>query len=513
MKIINLLKKVNKNFTDCYVVGGALRDILLEKNFYDIDIIIKNLNTKKLNKIICEINLPFVILDKENKIYRTVVKEENFTVDISSYTNLGKDLLRRDFTINTLLMSLEDFISQYERNISNYEKSGKKVFKLKSKFELDKVIDYFGAVRDIKNKKLRLVSEDSLSSDSLRILRVARFMSLGFVPDKKINTKVRESLRLLKKVSAERIADELRKIFSVSSYPVVEWMDKNNILTTIFPQLKIAKEKGKNTKFKKFYFHEEGLWQHIKLTYKKVEFVLDNLDSILAKEAKVIRQYFSDFPEAIFCVKVASLFHDIAKPLVIKRIDGRVRFFYHEEKSKEITSIALKKMKLSNWEINLICNLVENHMRLGNLCHSKDLTEKGIIRLFNKLGEDIFPLIILSLADRYSYDSVPERKKDLELNEMPVFKKFLRKLLRRYLEYKKRQSIPRLLNGDVLIKEFGLKEGPLIGEILDYVRQAQFLKHISTSDEAKKLVKEYLNNLKRSYQPQLNGKYRDADCK
>lgn len=181
MKIINLLKKVNKNFTDCYVVGGALRDILLEKNFYDIDIIIKNLNTKKLNKIICEINLPFVILDKENKIYRTVVKEENFTVDISSYTNLGKDLLRRDFTINTLLMSLEDFISQYERNISNSSaiRSAETFFN-NLKLSLTLVFIFLSGTKPklINLATLKILNESEDNESSLTNLNFLFFISL-----------------------------------------------------------------------------------------------------------------------------------------------------------------------------------------------------------------------------------------------------------------------------------------------------------------------------------------------
>ncbi len=484
MKTIEILRIVNLQFKEIYVVGGIFRDILMQKKYSikkscDIDIIVKNLKVNNLKKICTKYSLPFIVLDEKNKIYRVISKDDEVRIDFSNYKDLYKDIIRRDFTINTLFMPLSEFITQYSKN----------------KFDVSKVVDYFNGIKDIKQKKIKLVNKNSLSDDALRILRAARFMSIGFHPDANVEQEVRKNVKKLNKISKERIVDELKKIFSVKSYNVLEWMDKNKILDSIFSEIKFVKQKGKNTKFKKFYFHKEGLWQHIKLTYKKVEFVLENLKLILGVHSKSVTEYLKKYPNAVFDIKMASLFHDIAKPHVLKNIDGRIRFFYHEEKSKEITYKILKRMKISNNETELICSLVENHMRIGNLCHAKELTEKGIFRLFNQLDDKIFPLIIISLADRYSYDSIPERKKDLELNEMPVFKKFVKKIIKKYCDYKKNKSIPKLIDGTVLIKKFGLSEGPMIGKILEQVREAQFLKKISTKSEAESLVRRIINDL------------------
>ena len=285
----------------------------------------------------------------------------------------------------------------------------------------------------------------------------------------------------------------LKKIFVVnSSYEIVEWLDKMKILETIFPEIKVVKTKGKNTRFKQFYFHKEGLWQHIKLTYKKVEFVLENITKILGKESVVIKKYFEEKNEKIFCLKISALFHDIAKPYVIKNIDGRIRFFYHETMSKEITVKQLKKFKLSVNEINIISKLVENHMRIGNLCHSKNVTDRAIYRLFNEMGEVFLPLIILSLADRYSYDSIPERKKDLEQNEMPKFIKFVKKLIKKWIEYKKRCCLPKIVDGNIIMKKFKISEGPVVGKILTEIREQQMLNKIKTLQEALDYVQLHL---------------------
>jgi hypothetical protein len=112
--------------------------------------------------------------------------------------------------------------------------------------------------------------------------------------------------------------------------------------------------------------------------------------------------------------------------------------------------------------------------------------------LFNELGEIFLPLVVLSLADRYSYDSVPERKKDLEQNEMPKFIKFTKKLLQKWVEYNKRCCLEKIVDGNVIMKTFNLKEGPVIGKILGSIREQQILGKIKTQQEALNYTKNHL---------------------
>ncbi len=498
MKIVSLLKEINLSFDDSYVVGGILRDIFLTYNFLekllstghtkvDIDIIVFNLVENKLKKILLQYNLPFVLLDQERKIYRTVVVEKTanvnieFTVDISNYEDLSTDISRRDFTINMLAVKLEYFI----KYLTTKEK----------KFITANIIDKYGGVKDIKNKLLKIVNPKVFTDDPLRILRVARFMCYGFTPEAKIEKLVSKSKHLLKYVAKERIIEELKKIFNLNSYNVLEWLDKNKVLEEIIPEIKIAKIKGKNSKFRNFYFHPEGLWQHIKLTYKKTEYVLSSLKRLFPQHYQVFKQ---NIENKIYLSKLAALFHDIAKPLVVKKYQGRIRFFYHETKSALIAAEILQRLRFSNDDIHTIKLLIENHMRIGNLCHSKTLTERAFLRLFRELDDNLWLLIVLSLADRYSYDSIPERVKDLKLKEMPKFRKFVRLLLNKFIEYKHKKSLPRLVNGHIIMEKFNLSAGPLIGEILRFVEEQQLLGKISTTQQALHLVERYLKTHNRS---------------
>lgn len=490
-KLLDLLSLLEKNFKECYVVGGILRDLLLYKNLFkkkniiDIDICVKNLQIEKLKEITSKLNLPFVILDEDNLVYRSVIKDTNslVNVDFTNYTSLEEDILRRDFVINTLYLNLKHFI--------NFLKTfDRKIF-------IHNLKDELKAKDDIRKKVLRVVEENSFEKDPLRILRAARFYSLGFKPDKKMNSLIEKYRELLSKVSQERITEEIKKIFNNFSYNVLEWMDKVKILDVVFPELEIIKIKGKNTQFRKFYFHPDGLWQHVKLAYKSVEKILKNLKRYFPKSHQDILLYIKNRE---YILKFIVLFHDIAKPLVAKKIKGKVRFFYHEIKSYEISNKILQRLRLSNEDISIITNIIKNHMRLGSLCVNRGvITQRAYLRLFRDLGDSLYFLVIFSLADRMSYETVPlkERKKYFKnftpLNE---FIKFENNLLEIYKDYKVKLSLPKLLNGHDIMKIFNIPEGPLVGKLLALIREAQILGKISTKEEAISLIKKHLKNYK-----------------
>ncbi|MEN3013980.1 MAG: HD domain-containing protein [Endomicrobiia bacterium] len=492
-KLKNFLSTIDKNFKDCFVVGGILRDLFIYKNLFktknqlDIDIAVKNLSVEKLKEIILKNSLPFVVLDEENLVFRTVIKETNFFInlDFTNYENLQEDIQRRDFTINTLYLKLSHFI----RFLSSFN----------TKILFSNLEDPLNAKKDIKDKVLKVVKEDVFLKDPLRIIRVARFYVLGFKPHKKINLLIKKTKVFLKQVAKERILEEIKKIFNNESYKVLEWMDKNGILEEIFPDIKIIKEKGKNTQFKKFYFHPEGLWQHVKLTYRSIEKILLNIKKYYPCHHKEI---FSAIRGKEYILKFISLLHDIAKPLVAKKIKGKVRFFHHEIKSYEISEKILRELKLSNDDISVILNVIKHHMRIGNLCVNKDnLTQRAYLRLFKDVGDNIYFLLVFSLADRISYESIPvkERRKYFKnFSSLKEFINFENKILDIYKDYKAKLTLPKLLNGYDIMNIFKIPQGPLVGKLLNLIKEAQILGKISTRKQAISLIQKFLKNYKNS---------------
>ena len=145
-----ILNQINEG----YLVGGSVRDLLMEKSYLDRDIAIKNAYdfARKLEE---RFNATFIELDAENKIYRLVLEDKINYLDISEIQgkNIEEDLARRDFTINAIAINLS---------------SGD-------------VIDPFNGQIDIKNKIIRHIKDTNFTDDPLRILRAFRFASItGF---------------------------------------------------------------------------------------------------------------------------------------------------------------------------------------------------------------------------------------------------------------------------------------------------------------------------------------------
>jgi poly(A) polymerase len=490
-QLIKVLKDINQNFKTVYIVGGILRDIMMTKKIsdsaeLDIDLLLYPLDISLLKKIMQKYKMPFIVLDEENKIYRSVIKTEEYVInlDFSTYEKFEDDILRRDFTINTLCLKLDDFI----KYLTNKKLS----------IITQNLIDYTGfAIKDIKNKTLRVVSKHSFESDPLRILRLARFMCLGFKPEKKTGLLAVRNRKFLSNVAKERINYELKKIFNSSSYNVLEWMDKKKIIDEIIHEIKILKTKGKNTQFKKFYFHKEGLWQHVKLAYKSIEDILSNLKKFFPRWYQQIK---TEVCGKEYILKYIVLFHDIGKPFVVTKEGDRVRFFHHEDKSAELAKKSLQKLKLANKEIQTIVNVITHHMRLGSLYNNKEnLTERAYLRLFRDLEQNLVYLILFSLADRLSYEVIPikARKKYIKnYSSITEFIKFENFVLQKYDEYIKKSKLPRLLTGYDVMNLFKIPEGPLVGKILNYVYDQQLLGKVLTKQHAVKIATDFLKTLK-----------------
>ena len=196
---LNILKKLNKNGYEAYIVGGYPRDLYLERTSVDIDIC-TNATPKEIkdvfgNAMLHEVNYGSVTVIK-NKIrfeittFRRDIKYVNnrFPVEMEYVDNLLEDLKRRDFTINTLCIDSE----------------GNR-------------IDLLDGIKDIDNKIIRTVGNPKikLREDALRILRAIRFATeLDFKLDEELKKYIKEYKHLLKNLSYERKKEELEKIFS-----------------------------------------------------------------------------------------------------------------------------------------------------------------------------------------------------------------------------------------------------------------------------------------------------------
>ena len=427
-----ILEKLEQAGVEAYLVGGCVRDLLMNKAPKDWDIT-TNARPTQIIKI-------FPDAKYENEFGTVLVKiseekrEENLKyVEITTYRSeqgysdrrhpdeikfedsLDKDLERRDFTINAMAIS---FTPQAPLPKGEGQRGARG----------EGVTDLFGGQKDIKQKIIRAVGEpaDRFKEDALRMMRAVRLaVELNFELEPKTARAIIKLAGAIKFVSKERVHDELVKILQ-SDYPAegMLLLHQTKLLRYIIPEL----EEGVGVAQNKH--HPYTVFKHAieSLRYTKNKF---------------------------YQVRLASLLHDIAKPKTKRGQGTDATFYNHDYVGAKMAQRIMERLKFSRDDIERVVNLVRHHMFYYNV---GEVTAASVRRLINKVGrENLQDLIDLRVADRLG-SGTPKA--------MPY------KL--RHLQYmfKKVQNDPvsvkmLKINGDDLIKILKIKPGPKIGAILD----------------------------------------------
>ncbi len=341
------------------------------------------------------------------------------------FTSAEEDQKRRDFTINGMF----------------YDPVNKKV------------IDYVDGQKDLKKKLIRFIGkpEERIKEDHLRILRAIRFKNtLGFKYHGPSWQAVKKYSSLIKRISAERIRDELNKMFlDENRLQAFLDLDRTGVLKQIIPEF----EKMKGVKQPREFHREGDVWKH-------------NLEIIknLPKDSSLTLIW-------------AALLHDIGKPDTF-RIAERIRFDGHVEKGAEIANKILSRLRFSNREKDSIVWLIRNHLRIVNLPEMKLAKKRRYV-----MEPDFLELLALLEVDTKSSYPVhhenyqrPKRLAAKIKKEMP-------------------KKIPQLVNGNDLMRIFKLSPSPYIGYLLRVVEETQLEDKIKTKKQALALLKKEIKKI------------------
>lgn len=394
---------------DAYVVGGAVRDLVMGRTPHDFDI--------ATNALPQEIKSTFPkTIDTGIKHGTVTVMDSDGCYEITTFRTDGEyndsrhpenvefihdikgDILRRDFTINALAYN---------------EQSG--------------IIDYVGGISDIKNKIIRCVGEPEkrFKEDALRMLRAIRFsIVLGFDIEEKTAAAIKKYAILIKKISAERIREEIEKILRSENPGGIIKLHELGLLNYIIPELDICFYVSQKNKY-----HLYNVGEHI-------------IHAVAATPEDII-------------IRWAALLHDIGKPLC-KSTDsnGIIHFYGHHHESVRLADDILHRLRLDNESRKNILMLIENHdIRI-------DANPVSVKRVMARLGEELFlKLLILQEADNYAKNPKFLHDKLARLNEVRVI---YRKVLSERQPY---LSSDLVINGRDLIK-IGFRAGREIGDTL-----------------------------------------------
>jgi poly(A) polymerase len=454
-KTLKIVRNYAKsNHLNIYIVGGFIRDYLIGKELKDIDLLIYPLDYKFLFDLTNLFNGKLIKLDEEREYYRIIInnKDGEIILDFTPIyeNNLLLEVLRRDFTINSIVLDLLDF----------------------------KIIDPLNGLKDLERGILRLSSPNSFKEDPLRILRAFRFLGYGFKIEKFTYEKIIEDREKLKSVKAERIHDELYKIMNLpfSSYLWIK-MVETKVLEVILPELFVLKDTPWSDP------HHEDPLMHSISSLSALEDIIYNIESIFPDIHQQILTYlnekfFSNYTK-LETLKLAVLLHDIGKSKTFS-IDefSLVHYYGHSQKGVELLDNIGERLKLSKKEIIFLKKLIGNHMYPINFIQNPVVNP--IYKLILRVKDDVPGLILLFMADQISIKGTIE---NLD---------WYRKILNEFFKIK---NTPKpLLTGNEIMEIFNLKPSPLIGKLKEKLIEAQINNKISTREEAIKYIEEILKN-------------------
>ena len=164
---------------------------------------------------------------------------------------------------------------------------------------------------------------------------------------------------------------------------------------------------------------------------------------------------------------------------------GRHRFIKHDDVGAKMCQPLLKELKFSKKQIEYISSMIKNHIYPSNVIVAPDLNEKVMMRYLRKMGADVIDNIILAKADRLSARG-PAITGEIVKENLDG----LEKLLNFYFEKKETlKPLPKLLDGFEVMQIKNIKQSPLLGRILNELKEAQINGDIVTKEDAIEFVK------------------------
>ena len=437
-----IIEKLRYAGHEAYIVGGCVRDSILEKDPADWDITtsaspveIKELFPYTIDTGI-EHGTVTVMIDHqpfEVTTYRVDGKYQDHRrpTQVHFTKSLKEDLLRRDFTNNAMAYNDDDGL-----------------------------IDLYGGLADLKNGMIRCVGEAAqrFDEDALRILRALRFQAqLGFQVEEETKAAIRRQARFLKDISAERIQVELDKLL-VSDHPEV-LIDayKLGVTEIVLPEFDIMMETPQSNPH-----HKYNVGMH----------TIEGLKQI----------------EADHILRWTMLLHDVGKPEA--RVEGKEKdhFKMHPVIGEKIAEKVLRRLKFDNQTLRQVKTLVLWHdRRFGGV---KEINIRTVRRWVSEIGPEMFEkLMKIQKADISAQSDYQREEKEAILSGT-------KQLFAKILEEQNCLSVKQLAVGGTDLIEAGVPQGKEVGEMLHWLLDQVLEKpSLNTKETLMGLVKEKRGNI------------------
>ncbi|MDC3013361.1 CCA tRNA nucleotidyltransferase [Candidatus Marinimicrobia bacterium] len=418
---------------NAFLVGGCVRDLMLNplEEAIDVDIMVEGNGIDFAKKLAKKINVRKIV--PFEKFATAKIPFREFEIEVASarlekyeessrnpsevvISKIDDDLLRRDFTVNAMAISL-------------------------NKDNFGEFFDPFNGMKDLSNKILRtpLDSDITFSDDPLRMMRAAYFSSkLSLEIDPICLKSIKKNAERITIVSQERKTNELFKILGTKKPSIgLNILQESGLMNFVFPEIAVMYGMDQSNEY-----HHKDIFYHTLEVVDNAAQLSDKLD-----------------------LRLAALVHDIAKPNTRRLSKSKGYTFYgHDDVGARMLKGISSNMKFSNSTRDYITKLTALHLRPISLA-KKNVTDSAIRRLIVDAGEEIDDLMKLCRADittknpknitKYlgNFDRVEKRMSEvIEIDKLKAFQSPVR--------------------GDEIMKMFNLGPGKEVGKIKTMVEDA-----------------------------------------
>ncbi len=417
-----------------YLVGGAVRDTLLQRPLKDLDWLVPDAREAAL-EVADRLQAAVFPLDEERGhwrvLHRSTDAHAGTTIDFIELRGpLEEDLRARDFTINAMALDLAG-----------------------------QLIDPTGGRADLEAGQVRMTSSQALRDDPLRMLRAVRFSNvLQFRLERATKATVAGlsgELRrgTLKLPAWERIREELDALIR-TPHPGRAFLDLDELglLELLLPELTAGRGMSQGG------FHHQD---------------------VLGHSLEALERVATAFPESDGTLRWATLLHDVGKPVTRDDTgeDNRIRFYGHDKEGALIAGRIMRRLRKPQEEVQQVSGLVRYHML------PLPKSDKEARRFVHRRRPLLPDLLMLMIADR-------------EAARGPLSSEATRRAYRlalaRIIRLLEEPAPPQpLLRGQEVIEHLGLEPGPRVGEALRLVEEARAVGDVNDREEALQLLDSY----------------------
>lgn len=465
-----------------YIVGGFVRDTLLERSTADIDIAVAADALEVARDVAAALDGKYVPLDDINLVGRVMLPGNKWYIDFTTLKgDIERDLACRDFTVNAMAYKLNESIA--------------------SGLDVANIIDPFDGRSDLERRLVRALNDAVFKADAARLLRAVRIAAeLDFDIDSDTETLIARDSGLITRVAGERIREELLRLLALpGAGKRLAHLDKVGILTALIPELAPARGVDQPRA------HVFDVFEHSLQTVSAVEFVLREAGweyasadvlSLIPWSDRLNRHFdrvISGSSTGRTILKLTALLHDIAKPQTKTMDAGRARFLGHQEEGAAVAAAIMARLRFANRETQLAELLIKYHLRPTQMSHEGLPTNRAIYRFFRDIGEAGIDVLFLSLADHLA-----ARADSLDIAEFRGHAAMTAYVLQKHFEEVNLSAPPKIIDGHEIMESLGLPAGPVIGELLEALKEAQAAGEIADKPQAlnflKHLFEEKLKN-------------------